>query len=535
MAKRVLLSVSRSVLFVLLMLSFTITLLLFCLLHIVLSDTVYRSMPEDETFVSEMTEIVLKDLEDDVCEFYGFPYEVLRTAVTPEWVKELSRQYTGSLYAATVGGGEVAAPPIDSDAYYRVILDFFNDLPAEERMENPEEEARLLAEECAASTAQVLQSGLVERVIPPAHRYIYGNATVKFAAGLFFPMVGVTALLSLLSLLWFGSTWRQRLYATAGSLFLGSTLLAVPLWLIRRYDLAGNLAIGAKTPLKLYVDGILNGLVERMTTVAVWVFAVCAALLLVSVVAAVWPSEKSKGKTPMKILCIGNSFSQDATRYLEGMAGGELYVRNCYIGGCSLQRHCDNIEADAATYDYEKEGVAIEPQVALSDALTRESWDWVTVQQVSHQSGKPESYEPCLTQLLAYIREKCPGAKIALHRTWAYETGSEHPGFVNYDNDRDVMFDAILEATEQAAAAHDLPIIRAGDAVQEAGKLPAFDAAVGGQSLYRDMFHMHLIYGRYLVALRWYTFFTGKSAKTVTLVPDGADEALLDKLKEIAG
>ena len=37
-----------------------------------------------------------------------------------------------------------------------------------------------------------------------------------------------------------------------------------------------------------------------------------------------------------KILCIGNSFSQDATRYLEAIADGELFVRNCYIGGCSL-------------------------------------------------------------------------------------------------------------------------------------------------------------------------------------------------------
>lgn len=238
----------------------------------------------------------------------------------------------------------------------------------------------------------------------------------------------------------------------------------------------------------------------------------------------------------VKILCIGNSFSQDATRYLESMTDGELMVRNCYIGGCSLKMHCENIAADMAAYDYEKDGVAIEAdKVALSDALTREHWDWVTVQQASSNSGQPETYEPYMTDLLTYVREKCPQAKIAFHRTWAYETSSDHTGFANYGNDREAMFAAILEASEQAAAAHGLPIIASGDAVQKAGRLPEFDAAVGGQSLYRDGFHMHLIYGRYLTALCWYRFFIGKSAKTVTYVPEGADRDILEKLKEIAG
>ena len=238
----------------------------------------------------------------------------------------------------------------------------------------------------------------------------------------------------------------------------------------------------------------------------------------------------------IKILCIGNSFSTDATRYLESIAEGELMVRNCYIGGCSLKMHCDNIAADAAAYEYQKDAVAmVEEYVALSDALTRENWDWVTVQQVSHQSGKLGTYEPYLTDLLAYVRQLCPQAKIAFHRTWAYETGSDHPGFANYDNDREAMFSAILAAGGQAAAAHDLPTIPSGDAVQRAGRLAEFDAAQGGQSLYRDGFHMHLIYGRYLAGLCWYRFFTGKSATTVTYVPDGADVDKLNKFKENVG
>lgn len=48
----------------------------------------------------------------------------------------------------------------------------------------------------------------------------------------------------------------------------------------------------------------------------------------------------------MKILSIGNSFSQDAQRYLHRLAkheGVQLKTVNLYIGGCSLQRHYENI------------------------------------------------------------------------------------------------------------------------------------------------------------------------------------------------
>lgn len=44
----------------------------------------------------------------------------------------------------------------------------------------------------------------------------------------------------------------------------------------------------------------------------------------------------------IKILAIGNSFSQDATQFIHDIAkadGVDTKVVNLYIGGCSLQRH----------------------------------------------------------------------------------------------------------------------------------------------------------------------------------------------------
>ena len=237
-----------------------------------------------------------------------------------------------------------------------------------------------------------------------------------------------------------------------------------------------------------------------------------------------------------KILCIGNSFSQDATRYLEAIAEGELLVRNCYIGGCSLQRHATNIENDAAEYDYEKDAVKVqEEKVALSDALTRENWDYVTVQQVSTWSGVYDSYEPHMREVIAYVKEKCPKAKIVFHRTWPYEDNSKHGSFPKYGCDRDAMFEAIERVTDRVATHYGIPIIAAGDAVYRIGKLPEFNAFKGGISLYRDDHHLGLDYGRYLAGLVWYRFFTGKSAETVTFAPKGTDPDKIAKLKSLVG
>ena len=48
----------------------------------------------------------------------------------------------------------------------------------------------------------------------------------------------------------------------------------------------------------------------------------------------------------MKLLAVGNSFSQDACTFLHQTAqaqGLDLEVTNLYIGGCSLEMHYQNL------------------------------------------------------------------------------------------------------------------------------------------------------------------------------------------------
>ena len=140
----------------------------------------------------------------------------------------------------------------------------------------------------------------------------------------------------------------------------------------------------------------------------------------------------------MKILCIGNSFSQDATRYLREVSDDSLFVRNLYIGGCSLETHMINIMENNPYYEYQLDGERLEMR-SINEALTLEEWDYITIQQVSHFSGIEWTYEPFIAYVLDYIKSACPSAKIAFHRTWSYDPTSEHGGFAYYNKNTDLM------------------------------------------------------------------------------------------------
>ena len=62
----------------------------------------------------------------------------------------------------------------------------------------------------------------------------------------------------------------------------------------------------------------------------------------------------------IKVLSIGNSFSEDAQRYLYGIAradGVSMKTVNLYIGGCSLERHYRNMLSGNAVYDFQINGI----------------------------------------------------------------------------------------------------------------------------------------------------------------------------------
>ena len=207
----------------------------------------------------------------------------------------------------------------------------------------------------------------------------------------------------------------------------------------------------------------------------------------------------------MKILSIGNSFSQDAQRYLHELAkleGVDLQTENLYIGGCSLETHYQNMKGDLSEYELERNGVNTLEKTSIRVALQSEKWDVVTVQQASHFSWDYNTYVPYIIELVAYIRELCPNAKVYIHETWPYENGSEKLSSVNYGTSAE-MFVAVKSSYAQAYKEICADgMIYSGTAIME--------AINRGLKIHRDTFHAGAGAGRYILALVWYKTLTGK-------------------------
>lgn len=211
----------------------------------------------------------------------------------------------------------------------------------------------------------------------------------------------------------------------------------------------------------------------------------------------------------LKILAIGNSFSQDSTTYLFDMAksdGVELKVVNLYIGGCSLELHWNNIVENKKDYEYQLNGIFTGKYASILETLLEEDWDVVTMQQSSGFSGLIDTYHPYIQNLSNYIKRYVPKAKQIIHQTWAYEIDSNHKHYIYYQNNQDVMYQALIKCYQTVADELSIDIIPFGEVIQELRTLPPFDYKNGGMSLCRDGYHMHYIYGRYALAATWYEY-----------------------------
>ena len=126
----------------------------------------------------------------------------------------------------------------------------------------------------------------------------------------------------------------------------------------------------------------------------------------------------------MRVLAVGNSFSQDATTFLHQTAanqGIDLTVVNLYLGVCSLETHWKNLETGACAYEYQLNGSPAGRMVSLNDTLREGNWDAIVTQQASHDSGCLDTYEPFLSHLVDAFRRTVPAARLLLQQTWAYE------------------------------------------------------------------------------------------------------------------
>lgn len=239
----------------------------------------------------------------------------------------------------------------------------------------------------------------------------------------------------------------------------------------------------------------------------------------------------------IRVLAIGNSFSEDAVennlRELGEAQGTCIIVGNMYIGGCPLQRHWDNAQNDRPAYRYRKVDADGKRQqhdnTRLSTALQDEHWDYVSLQQASGLSGQYATFEPYLRQLIAYVRQYAPKARLIWHQTWAYQHNSSHAAFPNYDCDQMTMYSHIVSAARQAMRDNGIRIVvPSGTAIQNAR------TTFIGDNMNRDGYHLQLQYGRYATACAWVETLTGQSVVGNTYRAKGMSDDLVRATQEAA-
>lgn len=219
----------------------------------------------------------------------------------------------------------------------------------------------------------------------------------------------------------------------------------------------------------------------------------------------------------IRVLCIGNSFSWDAVEQelvpLCAAKGVEVEVHNLYYGGCSLQQHAQFLLKDTAAYSHRVCTNAcpriVKDTISLRQALRNGQYDFISLQQASHDSGIRASYEPWLTMLIDTVRAYQPDAQLCWMQTWAYSRDAKHPAYPRYHSNQQEMWDSIQACTRyvQTIVNRQLVMVPCGAAIQNARSTKL------GDTLCRDGYHLNYVYGRYTAACVWYEILTGRDVR----------------------
>lgn len=240
----------------------------------------------------------------------------------------------------------------------------------------------------------------------------------------------------------------------------------------------------------------------------------------------------------IKILAIGNSFSEDAIEnYLYDLAKAadkKVVIGNMYIGGASLALHVKNANANKEAYSYRKIGMdgikKTTKNVSIAEAIADEDWDYISLQQASPYSGQYVTIMEDLPELIAYVNNIKPkNSKLIYHQTWAYQQNSTHKGFANYNNDQLEMYNGIINATKNIDKSHIVTfVVPAGTAIQNARTSSL------GDNYTRDGYHLQLDYGRFTAACTWYEELFHKDVRKNKYKPEKITELQAEIAKDAA-
>ncbi|MBE6425802.1 MAG: DUF4886 domain-containing protein [Planctomycetaceae bacterium] len=226
--------------------------------------------------------------------------------------------------------------------------------------------------------------------------------------------------------------------------------------------------------------------------------------------------DAADGKKTVRVLTIGNSFADSLRRYFVQTvesADCKLIVGYLNIGGCSFERHWNNVAKELA--DPTKPAHF---RTTYLEKIQSEEWDFISIQQVSHCSWRYETFQPFADDLIGFLKKNCPNAEIVIQQTWAYHPNEKR--LAGWGFSQREMYEKLTAAYDTLAKKHGLRVIPTGDAVQLARETqPSGYRPEDPSTIFTgDGFHLNAR-GQYLQACVWFSMLFDEPASKVKFVP----------------
>lgn len=274
----------------------------------------------------------------------------------------------------------------------------------------------------------------------------------------------------------------------------------------------------------------------------------------------------------LKLLTVGNSFSQNACQYLKDLAkagGHKLVLGHADIGGCPLDKHFalaliaetepDNPAGKPYGTDWSATPGKKGANKSLKEVLLMDKWDIITIQQYSWISDDYNTYQPHGQNLYDYIKRYAPDAEIVVHETWAYRY--DDPRYADGKDSQKKMYTNLRNAYQKLASDLKTRLIPVGDAffAADTDKNWAYEpvepkvsypdlpdqthslhvgwywsrTADGNHRLDMDAHHASAL-GCYLAGSVWYEFLFNESVENNSFVPKEISKEDADYLRKTA-
>lgn len=248
---------------------------------------------------------------------------------------------------------------------------------------------------------------------------------------------------------------------------------------------------------------------------------------------------------PLKILAIGNSFTNNATYFMPWFVNqlneDSVCVAKLTRTGCTLSMHWGYHLENKPEYEfyYSDEGDWKLTAINTIDmALTVFDWDIIIIQQASGMAGDYSTFQPALEYLVGHFRATNPNVKVAWHYTWPYKEGTVHADFYRYDNDPQKMYDAILKTGDLASQGLEIKLPSATLIWEMRRQYPEVT-----DQFSTDGFHISSGLGSFALSTLWYELLVkpelGTSCRRMQVYPSGLDslrmakaDAIIDSLLE---